>query len=505
MTDYTQRRYGSQGEGWQGDNRSAQASYDDDPLAELARLVADERAPAQPQRRQPEFAPAPAVHAAPAVASDYRDEPHFEDERDYHAEQAAYAPPAVEAPRQDAYAEDYQDPSYADPHYTDDGHMPAAEDYADEDVEPQPRRRGLTLVMAVLGIAAVGTGGVFGYKYLSSRGLTGGTPPVIKAQSEPTKVVPEKTQTAEAPSSNKLIYDRVGSDPKTNAKVVGGAEEPLERPPSTQRDVSRVILPGGPAPTGAPTANAPANAASADAASTAPLDARKVKTFVIKPDGTVAEASTGQPVATVANTGTALPPNQPIAGQGVAEGMSMVSGKGFGIMSNDAGAGAPAATAAAESPAVPLPKARPSSVATPAAEPVRTASAAGPMPVPTAAPAGQPTRIAPASTTPQPAAAAPPAPRTAAANPATATAAAGGGFQVQLTSQKSEADARAAFTNLQRKYPQILGSYQPRITSADLGDRGTYYRVKVGPFGSRDEASTFCSSLKSAGGDCVVN
>ncbi len=42
------------------------------------------------------------------------------------------------------------------------------------------------------------------------------------------------------------------------------------------------------------------------------------------------------------------------------------------------------------------------------------------------------------------------------------------------------------------------------IKRADLGSKGTYYRAMVGPFGSRDQAVQLCSSLKAAGGDCVV-
>jgi len=42
------------------------------------------------------------------------------------------------------------------------------------------------------------------------------------------------------------------------------------------------------------------------------------------------------------------------------------------------------------------------------------------------------------------------------------------------------------------------------IKRADLGDKGVYYRTMVGPFSSSDEASQFCGSLKTAGGQCVV-
>jgi cell division protein FtsN len=50
----------------------------------------------------------------------------------------------------------------------------------------------------------------------------------------------------------------------------------------------------------------------------------------------------------------------------------------------------------------------------------------------------------------------------------------------------------------------VLGSHSPVIKRADLGDKGVYYRAMVGPFGSSEEASQLCSSLKSAGGQCVI-
>jgi cell division protein FtsN len=81
---------------------------------------------------------------------------------------------------------------------------------------------------------------------------------------------------------------------------------------------------------------------------------------------------------------------------------------------------------------------------------------------------------------------------------------ASGGYLVQVSSQRNEADAQASYRALQGKFPSVLGSRSPVIKRADLGDKGVYYRAMVGPFGSSDEASQFCSSLKTAGGQCVV-
>lgn len=82
--------------------------------------------------------------------------------------------------------------------------------------------------------------------------------------------------------------------------------------------------------------------------------------------------------------------------------------------------------------------------------------------------------------------------------------AAGGGYAVQVTSQRSEGEAQSAFRALQAKYPTQLGGRAPIIRRADLGEKGTFYRALVGPFGSAEEAAGLCSGLKAAGGNCIV-
>jgi hypothetical protein len=75
---------------------------------------------------------------------------------------------------------------------------------------------------------------------------------------------------------------------------------------------------------------------------------------------------------------------------------------------------------------------------------------------------------------------------------------------VQVSSQRSEAEAQAAFKGLQAKYPDQLGGRQPLIRQVDLGSKGTYYRAMVGPFANPSEAGELCSSLKAAGGQCLI-
>jgi hypothetical protein len=158
---------------------------------------------------------------------------------------------------------------------------------------------------------------------------------------------------------------------------------------------------------------------------------------------------------------------------------------------------------AAENGGAPAPVAAPGTKPAPAAR-ATTAPAATPPAArnPSSANASAPLSLSPGGAQPDPA----PPTRMAATTPTqTAPApATGGGYVVQISSQKSEADAQASFRALQGKFPAVLGSRSPLIKRADLGEKGVYYRAMVGPFGSPDEASQFCGNLKTAGGQCVV-
>jgi hypothetical protein len=80
----------------------------------------------------------------------------------------------------------------------------------------------------------------------------------------------------------------------------------------------------------------------------------------------------------------------------------------------------------------------------------------------------------------------------------------GAGYTVQVTLERSENNAQAAFRALQAKYPNQLDGRQPIIRRIDLSAKGTYYRALVGPFTSAKEAARWCDQLKGAGGDCTI-
>lgn len=90
---------------------------------------------------------------------------------------------------------------------------------------------------------------------------------------------------------------------------------------------------------------------------------------------------------------------------------------------------------------------------------------------------------------------------TAALPPASSTR---GGYLVQVAARQDPNEAMKAFADLQRRHPQILGGLSPEIMKADLGQRGIWYRVGVGPMLQQSAAANFCNQLKSAGADCLI-
>jgi cell division septation protein DedD len=120
-----------------------------------------------------------------------------------------------------------------------------------------------------------------------------------------------------------------------------------------------------------------------------------------------------------------------------------------------------------------------------------TAAAAVPEPGPSA--------LAPAPDV----AAAPPSapPERAALDPETALS---GAYAVQLASLQDREQALAFLEDLQARHPDLLGSFSAAIRRADLGERGVFHRVRVGPFADLDGARSLCAALGSRGLDCLV-
>lgn len=385
-----------------------------------------------PQQEPPPDYPS-AVHplqryaaARPAPEPDFQEEPRYADEPDpSRYDDALYG-------QLDSGAQGFQhDPAYADDAYA---YQDGYEDGADEPV--QKRRGGMLTVVVVLALAVVGTGAAFAYRtYMGSP--RSGEPPIIKADTSPTKIVP-------APSDGSAkLPDRMAAGDGTE-KIVPREEAPVD---VNAKAGPRVVFPplnqnGNPPSPASVAPNQPL--ASAGNGTLPNNEPRKIRTLTVhgdQPDGSAVPVGSAPPAA---------------AKQ------------------------APAArTAVAPPPAAPR-------------NPPTSANAS----------ANAPLSLVPQAN--QPAPATEPRTRVANTNPVQTAPGGSGGYVVQVSSQRSEADAQASFRALQGKFPAVLGSHSPLIKRADLGEKGVYYRAMVGPFGTSEEASQFCGNLKSAGGQCVV-
>lgn len=150
------------------------------------------------------------------------------------------------------------------------------------------------------------------------------------------------------------------------------------------------------------------------------------------------------------------------------------------------------ATVPAPRPSPPPPAANPA----PVAAPVRQAAAPAPRPAPPPAARPAPAKqVAEAAPRPAPS----PAPAATAA-PAPAQTAATGAFQAQLGSFQTRA---AAETQLARYRADGL-SGPVSVVSANLGARGTWYRIRATGFDNRAEAVEFCGKATAAGAPCIA-
>lgn len=155
------------------------------------------------------------------------------------------------------------------------------------------------------------------------------------------------------------------------------------------------------------------------------------------------------------------------------------------------GSAAPAVVAPAPAPA-PAAAPPPRQVAAATPKPVATTPAVKPA---TPAPATKPAPVVTKTATP-PKAPAPAGPKSV---PAPASTPASTGFAAQLGSFKDKASADTALARF-----RASGLSGPvSIVAADLGEKGTWYRIRATGFESRSEVEVFCGKARSAGAQCI--
>lgn len=82
--------------------------------------------------------------------------------------------------------------------------------------------------------------------------------------------------------------------------------------------------------------------------------------------------------------------------------------------------------------------------------------------------------------------------------------ASGGRYLVQVAARQKRSDAEAAARSVGNRHSAILGGAKPYIVKADIPGKGTYYRVRVGPYRSQQQVASICAQLKGRGQDCFA-
>jgi hypothetical protein len=88
--------------------------------------------------------------------------------------------------------------------------------------------------------------------------------------------------------------------------------------------------------------------------------------------------------------------------------------------------------------------------------------------------------------------------------PAPATPAVAGNYVLQIGAYKSQADADAAWRVYKARHAALLSAYSDDVQQADLGEKGIWYRLRIGGFADRDMATSMCDRLKADGGACIL-
>lgn len=324
-------------------------------------------------------------------------------------------------------------------------------DATDEEEEESTGRSPVLIILGLLVLAGFGAVVWMAYNQGLKQGVRNEVPTLV-AEDGPIKVQPDNPGGTTTAHTDKLIYEGVnGTGSSKPEQLLPPTEQPRTLPPATTPPVSTTTTSG---------LGTPARPTTSTTGVTTP------------------STTTTQPSAT-----TSLPPP----------------------LSNDQ-------VASAQTPS------RPSTTTPPVTTPAETTATLPPVTspqVPPTTPAVKPPVATTTTTTPPvattttqpkpPAAVATISPVDAATVPAaTARPPSAGAFVVQVGSYPNDAAAAGAWQTIKGKNVSLLANYKPDVKPADLGGKGTWYRLRIGPFDSREAASDLCGKLKAGGQDCIV-
>lgn len=355
---------------------------------------------------------------------------------------------------------------------------------------PEPKKRGFFVAGITIAIALIGAVSVFALTGGNTDTATG--PIIVEADPTPIKVEPEEPGGSDVPNQDRALFNAEnGSTAANQPELVTTSEEPVDIAnapgaalPSAvaNKDDERLL----PDTSGAQTGNEPVTS----------VNARRVRTLVVRADGTLVEQPVEEPAVNVPEIVAQAPAAAAQAVEGVADAATQAVTDNTGVSFNPPAAEPVAAPVVPSTPAgstqVPV-----RTVETRTITPPIIADRPNDQPVNIVNP--QPQQNTQVAAAPQPAAPAPAAPAPAAPAPSAANSP----FAVQIASVPSRDGAQQSAVNLQQRFANVLSGRGISIQEAQIDGRGTFYRVRVGAQ-SRDDANALCEQYKRAGGSCFV-
>jgi outer membrane biosynthesis protein TonB len=148
----------------------------------------------------------------------------------------------------------------------------------------------------------------------------------------------------------------------------------------------------------------------------------------------------------------------------------------------------------------------PNPVVPPAAQPKASAATEAPpirLNPPPAPPAPKAVASQPAAQPPQVVQSVPPATQPIAAA-APASSAVSGKAVLQIGAYETAEIANGQWTFFRARHGAVVGELTQDIQRADLGAKGIWYRLRIGPFADKAAAAAACEKLKTEGGTCFV-
>ena len=339
-----------------------------------------------------------------------------------------------------------------------------------------------------------------GMRFFSGDGESG--PVVITADNSSVKEAPEDPGGEVVPNQDNAVFNDVNrtlAETPRQDSLIASDEEPANVDEVAPNPIADTADSG-----------AVETQPETSAAAIAP---RRVRTIIVKPDGTLVERVTDAPANntdTASSSGargietvTALPDQN--GRLVVSSAQNATTGQQAGetgvepansansvadVLQNNQPAG--------ESGAVAGSTAQDAAGDTPALTAAETGIANPPLPTPRPARPANPRPVAVAS-------AASAASSQSASAPAAAatTTQTGSPYAMQIASLPSEQEARAAYRRLSAQHPAVLGRQQVEFVPATIAGKGTYYRVRI-VAGSLSDAIALCERYKADGGSCYV-